>query len=117
MEGLHLSQTSGCASASDAAKGHKVSMGLCSVILLCFAMAAVIGGGIYESVVLAPICRKSPPASFSIIQPGTGIPLQRFWIPVHVDVAIALFGLLPLRSTWNCSPVRLMSLQALPPML
>ena|SRR5947207_4760209 len=79
-------------------------MGLWSVILLCFAMAAAIGGGIYESVVLAPIWRKSPPASFSIIQPRTGVPLQRFWIPVHV--AITLFGVLALVSTWNCSPVR-----------
>jgi len=39
-------------------------MGLWSVILVCFAMAAAIGGGIYESVVLALIWRKSPPASF-----------------------------------------------------
>lgn len=79
-----------------------------SLILLCFSMAAAIGGGIYESAVINPIWRKSPPSSFAIIQPGTGVPLQRFWIPVHV--AITLFALAALATTWNDVPVRRMLL-------
>ena len=50
---------------------------LWSVILLCFSLAAAIGGGLYESIVLTPIWSRSPPASFSIIQPETGVALQR----------------------------------------
>ena len=75
-----------------------------SLILLCFSMAAAIGGGLYESTVVTPIRRRSPPSSFAIIQPGTGIPLQRFWIPVHA--AITLFVLFALGSTWSDIPVR-----------
>jgi hypothetical protein len=70
-----------------------------SLILLCFSMAAAIGGGFYESIVLTPMWSKSPPSSFLIIQPGTGVPLQRFWIPVHV--AITLFIILALVLTWR----------------
>jgi hypothetical protein len=79
-----------------------------SLILLCFSMAAAIGGGIYESVVINPMWRKAPPASFAIIQPGTGVPLQRFWIPVHV--AITVFVLAALGTTWRDVPVRRMLL-------
>ena len=75
-----------------------------SLILLCFSMAAAIGGGIYESFVINPLWRKSPPSSFEIIQPGTGVPLQRFWIPVHS--AITVFVLLGLALTWRNLPVR-----------
>jgi hypothetical protein len=75
-----------------------------SLILLCFSMAAAIGGGLYEHVVLTSIWRKSPPSSFAIIQPGTGVPLQRFWIPVHI--AITVFVLTALVSTWGEVPVR-----------
>ena len=75
-----------------------------SLILLCFSMAAAIGGGFYESIVLTPLWSNSPPSSFSIIQPGTGVPLQRFWIPVHV--AITLFILLALVLTWGEPTVR-----------
>jgi hypothetical protein len=70
-----------------------------SLILLCFSMAGAIGGGLYESIVLTPLWSASPPSSFSIIQPGTGVPLQRFWIPVHV--AITVFVLLALVLTWR----------------
>jgi hypothetical protein len=44
-----------------------------SLILLCFSMAAALGGGLYESFVLIPLWSKAPPASFAIIQPGTGV--------------------------------------------
>lgn len=79
-----------------------------SLILLCFSMAAAIGGGIYESTVVSPLWRKSPPSSFAIIQPGTGVPLQRFWIPVHS--AITVFALVALAVTWRDVPVRRMLL-------
>ena len=75
-----------------------------SLILLCFSMAAAIGGGLYEHIVLTPLWRKSPPASFAILQPGTGVPLQRFWIPVHA--AITLFVVLALVLTWRDPSVR-----------
>jgi hypothetical protein len=75
-----------------------------SLILLCFSMAIAVGGGLFESIVLAPLWSKSPPSSFSIIQPVTGVPLQRFWIPVHA--AITLFSVLALVMTWRDAPVR-----------
>jgi hypothetical protein len=75
-----------------------------SLILLCFSMAAAIGGGLYESIVLVPLWSKSPPSSFAVIQSGTGVPLQRFWIPVHA--AITLFFILALVLTWREPTVR-----------
>lgn|SRR5690606_33729280 len=82
-----------------------------SLILLCFSFAAALGGGLYEHIVLAPIWSKSPPSSFSIIQPDTGVPLQRFWIPVHA--AITLFVLSSLVLTWRDTIVRRFLLVAL----
>ena len=75
-----------------------------SLILLCFSMAGAFGGGLYEHIVLTPIWSASPPSSFSIIQRGTGVPLQRFWIPVHT--AITIFIVLTLFLTWNDVTVR-----------
>src|SRR5262249_5892004 len=75
-----------------------------SLILLCFSMAAAIGGGLYEGMVLTPLWKKSPPASFFLIQPNTGVPLQRFWIPVHI--AITVFIVAALALTWSEVPVR-----------
>ncbi len=82
-----------------------------SLIFLCFSMAAAIGGGLYEHLVLTPLWSKSPPSSFSIIQPMTGVPLQRFWIPVHA--AITVFILLSLVMTWRDMTVRRLLLVAL----
>src|SRR5438067_1508940 len=75
-----------------------------SMILLCLSMACAIGGGLYEHIVLTPIWSASPPASFAIIQPGTGVPLQRFWIPAHA--AITIFVILSLTLTWRHAEVR-----------
>jgi hypothetical protein len=75
-----------------------------SLILLCLSMAVALGGGLYEHIVLTPIWSKSPPSSFAIMQPHTGVPLQRFWIPVHG--AISVFILSSLFLTWNDSTVR-----------
>src|SRR5919106_5356573 len=55
----------------------KINLAKSSLILLCFSMAGAIGGGLYEQIVLTPLWSGSPPSSFSIIQPGTGVPLQR----------------------------------------
>lgn len=82
-----------------------------SLILLCFSLAAAIGGGLYEHIVLTPLWSKAPPASFVIIQPTTGVPLQRFWIPVHA--AITLFIILALVMTWRDMTVRRLLLVAL----
>jgi hypothetical protein len=81
------------------------------LILLCFSMAAAIGGGLYESIVLIPLWSKSPPSSFSIIQPETGVPLQQFWVPVHA--AITLFLILALVLTWRDLTVRRLLLVSL----
>jgi hypothetical protein len=75
-----------------------------SLILLCFSMAGAIGGGLFEHIVLIPLWSVSPPASFSIIQPGTGVPLQNFWIPVHS--AITVFIILSLVFAWRQIRVR-----------
>jgi hypothetical protein len=75
-----------------------------SLVLLCFSMAAAIGGGLFEHLVLVPIWSASPPTSFAIIQPDTGVPLQSFWIPVHA--AITIFIVLSLFLTWRKSRVR-----------
>jgi hypothetical protein len=67
-------------------------------------MAAAIGGGLFEHVVLVPQWSASPPSSFSIIQPGTGVPLQNFWIPVHAAITILI--VLSLILTWKERRVR-----------
>lgn len=82
-----------------------------SLILLCFSMAGAIGGGLYEHIVITPLWSSSPPSSFSIIQPGTGVPLQNFWIPAHA--AITIFVLLSLFLTWKEIKVRRLLLMGL----
>ena len=61
-----------------------------SLLLLCFSMAGAVGGGLYEHIVLMPLWAASPPSSFALIQPGTGVRLQAFWIPVHVAITVSL---------------------------
>ena len=73
-------------------------------MLLCLSMASAVGGGLYEHLVLTPLWSASPPSSFAIIQPDTGVPLQKFWIPVHA--AITLFLVLSLAFTWRQVEVR-----------
>ena len=70
-----------------------------SLIVLCLSLASALGGGLYEHIVLTPLWSKSPPASFAIIQPGTGVPLQRFWTPVHAAITVCM--LLALFLTWR----------------
>jgi len=82
-----------------------------SLILLCFSLAGALGGGLYEHIVLTPLWSKSPPASFAIIQPRTGVPLQRFWIPIHA--AITVFMLAALVLARSEVPVRRFLLVAL----
>jgi hypothetical protein len=75
-----------------------------SLILLCFSMAGAIGGGLFEHIVLVPLWSAAPPSSFSIIQPGTGVPLQNFWIPVHAAITVFIISSLVL--TWRQIKVR-----------
>src|SRR5688572_21517571 len=84
----------------------KVALG--SLILLCFSMAGSIGGGLYERLVLIPLWSVSPPSSFAVIQPGTGVPLQNFWIPVHIAITVCV--LLALFLNWKEPKVRRMLL-------
>ena len=89
----------------------KADLAQWSLILLCFSMAGAFGGGLYEHIVLMPLWSASPPSSFSIVQPGTGVPLQRFWIPVHA--AITIFMMSSLFLTWNDNTIRRLLLIAL----
>jgi hypothetical protein len=82
-----------------------------SLVLLCASMAAALGGGLYEHIVLTPIWSASPPSSFAIVQPDTGIPLQRFWIPVHIGITV--FLVLALVFNWKDLRVRRMLLVGL----
>ena len=84
---------------------------LWSLIGLCLALASAVGGGLYEHIVLMPLWSKSPPSSFSVIQPATGVPLQRFWIPVHILITLAFIASLVL--AWGDRPVRQLLLIAL----
>jgi hypothetical protein len=43
--------------------------------------------------------KRNPPASFSIIQEGNGVPLQRFWVPVHIAITLTL--LLAIILNWS----------------
>jgi len=81
------------------------------MVLLCYSLSAAIAGGLYDHIVPTRMWSKSPPSSFSIIQPTTGVPLQRFWIPVHA--AITLFIILSLMMTWSDMTVRRLLLVAL----
>src|SRR5437870_410778 len=65
-----------------------------SLILLCLSMSGSFGGGLYEHIVLTPLWSASPPRSFTVIQPGTGVPLQRFWIPIHAAITLSIFAAL-----------------------
>jgi hypothetical protein len=82
-----------------------------SLIFLNFSIAVIVGGGFYEHIVLTPLWKSSPPLSFSIVQPKTGIPLQRFWIPVHI--VINVFLPLSIFLTWSDSIVCLLLLGCL----
>lgn len=82
----------------------KTKLSKWSLILLCFSMGGAIGGGLYEQTIITPVWSASPPSSFWIIQPATGVPLQNFWIPVHS--AITLFLILSLVLTWKEKMVR-----------
>jgi hypothetical protein len=63
-----------------------------SLIISSIAVALMVGGGIYEGLVIVPQFKSDPPRSFRIIQKNTGVPLQRFWVPVHIFITIALIG-------------------------
>ena len=86
-----------------------------SLVLLCFAMACAVGGGLYEHMVLMPLWSSAPPSSFSIIQPGTGVPLQHFWVPVHIAITVLLLFSLVL--AWRERKVRLFLFIGLAPYL
>jgi hypothetical protein len=67
----------------------KLGLARWSLVLLCASMAVAVGGGFYEGLIVMPLWSRSPSSSFSIVQPGTGVPLQTFWIPVHVPHLVA----------------------------
>lgn len=69
-----------------------------SLMLAIFGSALAVGGGVFEMSMLVPQWSKLPPSTFSIIQSGTGIPLQNFWMPVHILITLSL--LLSLLLNW-----------------
>ncbi len=82
-----------------------------TLLFACFSVALAVGGGIYESMVINPLWSAQPPASFAIIQKGTGVPLQRFWIPVHALITIVLVA--SLITNWKYADRRQLILIAL----
>lgn len=70
-----------------------------SLMVTITAVALAIGGGIYEGSVVNPQWSKNPPQSLSLVQEDTGIPLQKFWIPVHIFITVAI--LLALGLNWK----------------
>jgi hypothetical protein len=61
-----------------------------SLLFACLSVGLALGGGMYESIVVMPQWSAHPPASFAIIQKATGVPLQKFWIPVHILITIGI---------------------------
>lgn len=76
-----------------------------------FSLALALGGGFYESIVINPQWSQNPPSSFSLIQEGTGVPLQKFWIPIHIVITICLLA--ALFFNWKISARRTFVLIAL----
>jgi len=70
----------------------------------CLSIAAAVGGGIYEGIIVNPLWSRSPPASFAVIQPPDGVALQRFWIPVHAGITV--FALAALAAAWRHRVIR-----------
>ncbi|MFW7381640.1 MAG: hypothetical protein ACOH5I_22725 [Oligoflexus sp.] len=84
-----------------------------SMLIAITCVALSIGGGLYEYLVIVPQFRRNPPATLSIIHEDGGVPMQRFWIPVHIAISIALLGALILNwgaLTWGIPVRRLMIL-------
>ena len=72
------------------------------------AACALLGGGLYETVVVDPVWPKRP----GIIQPRNGgISRRRFWIPVHTVFEVLL--IVSLIAAWSEPDVRLALLVAL----
>jgi hypothetical protein len=82
-----------------------------TLLFACFSVALAVGGGIYESIVINPQWSARPPGSFAIIQKGTGVPLQKFWIPVHILITIGLIA--SLITNWNYAERRSLIIIAL----
>lgn len=74
-----------------------------SLMITITAVALAIGGGIYEGFVINPQWSQNLPQSLSLVQEGTGIPLQKFWIPVHILITLSI--LLALALNWR-NPVK-----------
>lgn len=82
-----------------------------SLVAAGFALALAIGGGFYEGLVINPQWSLNPPATFTLIQEGTGVPLQKFWIPAHILITIFILAALVLN--WRISSRRTFILVAL----
>nr|WP_295905554.1 hypothetical protein [uncultured Bdellovibrio sp.] len=75
-----------------------------SLVAAGFSLALAVGGGFYEGFVINPQWSLQPPTSFTLIQEGTGVPLQKFWIPVHI--LITVFILVALFLNWRIASRR-----------
>lgn len=77
---------------------HVMVIGLISILGL------ELGGAIYEGVVVASQWSENPPESFAILQEPYALPVEHFWIPLHMIVQILIVGLLIL--CWPYKKVR-----------
>ena len=76
-----------------------------SLMVAITAVAFAIGGGFYEGIIVNPQWSGQPPQSLSLVQEKTGMPLQKFWIPAHILISIAVLASLALN--WSFSTRRL----------
>ena len=92
-------------------EGDNMSIESLWLVLACVSVALLLGGGIYESSVVSPLWSADPPGSFRVVQKSTGVPPQRFWIPVHIAITVFLVG--ALITNWGASQRRTLILVAL----
>src|SRR5580692_8555572 len=79
-----------------------------SLLVVAILSSAILGGGVYECLVIDPCWPKRP----DLIQPAQGgISRGRFWLPFHITFEIAL--IFCLIQAWNSPNVRVWLLLAL----
>ncbi|GAB2546708.1 hypothetical protein [Gracilibacillus alcaliphilus] len=59
-----------------------------ALICLITMIGLELGGAIYEGVVVASQWSAHPPASFAILQGSYALPVEHFWIPLHMIVQV-----------------------------
>lgn len=75
-----------------------------ALICLITVIGFELGGAIYEGVVVASQWSAYPPTSFAILQGDYGLPVEHYWIPLHMLAQILVVVVLFL--CWKVKRVR-----------